>query len=167
MDFRDERKEYTCWRHPQWIIRNVLKTISAPATSFFRDYENLSWQLSPSRLERALPSEWSFRTFDILQSKIQDNETCDQHPAGESWNDCREIILTDNYLSRFNMKLIKPIRDSSSLGQLYLLVLYKCKVWSAILREGHRVRVFENRVMNIVVTSEVQGVQMSLQYFST
>ena len=39
-----------------------------------------------------------------------------------------------------------------------LFVLYGCKAWSLTLREEHRVRVFENRVLRVIYGPKRDGV---------
>ena len=43
--------------------------------------------------------------------------------------------------------LSKNININVSRTVIWPVVLYRCEVWSLILREGHRLRVFESRVL--------------------
>jgi hypothetical protein len=38
------------------------------------------------------------------------------------------------------------------------VVLYECETWSLILREGHRLRVFENRVLRRIFGQQIDEV---------
>jgi hypothetical protein len=46
-------------------------------------------------------------------------------------------------LKNVKIRIYKPI--------VLPVVLYRCKTWSLILREGHRLRVFENRVLRSMI----------------
>jgi hypothetical protein len=63
-----------------------------------------------------------------------------------SWNACYHSVqrlLSSRLLSRdVNVKIYKTI--------ILPVVLYGCETWSLTLREEHRLRVFENRVLRII-----------------
>jgi hypothetical protein len=85
-----------------------------------------------------------------------------------SGNACYHSV--QNLLSSCLLSKIIKIRIYKTI--ILLVVLYGCKTWSLILREGHRLRVFENRVLKRIFgpkNDEVTGGWRNciMRYFKT
>jgi hypothetical protein len=60
-----------------------------------------------------------------------------------SWNACyysvQKLLFCRLILKNLKIKIYKTV--------IFPVVLYGCETWSLTLKEGHRLRVFENRVL--------------------
>jgi hypothetical protein len=69
--------------------------------------------------------------------------------------------MLPSYVFCLENMIYRQIKHSNSKINIFLaVVLYRCETWSLILREKHRLRVFENRVLRIIFgvqTDEVIG----------
>jgi hypothetical protein len=64
--------------------------------------------------------------------------------CGNSWYHLLQNLLSPSLLS-------KNIKIETYKTIILCVVLYGCETWSVILREEHRLRVFENRVLRRIV----------------
>jgi hypothetical protein len=67
----------------------------------------------------------------------------------KSGNDCYNLVK--NLLS--SSSLSKNIKMKIHITIIWPVVLYGCATWSVTLREEHRLRVFENRVLRMTIGS--------------
>jgi hypothetical protein len=58
----------------------------------------------------------------------------------------REVIVSTNMKTKIHRPIVLPV------------VLYRCETWSLTLREEHRLRVFENRVLRRIFGPKKDGV---------
>jgi hypothetical protein len=79
--------------------------------------------------------------------------------SGSAWlGQCPQSI----FLFSIRLLLFKNIKLDIYRIVILPVVLYGCEAWSVILREEHRLRVFENRVLRKIFepkTDEVTGLE--------
>jgi hypothetical protein len=79
-------------------------------------------------------------TLDVTDSKLQDEEIKSRLISGNACYHSVQSFLASRLLPRnLKVKIYKTI--------ILPVVLYGCETWSLTLREQHRLRVFENRVL--------------------
>jgi hypothetical protein len=63
--------------------------------------------------------------------------------SGNAWYHAMQNLLSSSLLSKsIKFKVYRII--------IFLVVLYGCETWSLILRDKHRLRVFDNRLLWII-----------------
>jgi len=83
--------------------------------------------------------------FQILEDNFNDQNSIEEEIKSRfnSGNACHHSV--QNLLSSSLLSKNKKIKIYRTI--ILLVVLYGCKTWSLTLREKHRLRVFENRML--------------------
>jgi hypothetical protein len=68
--------------------------------------------------------------------------------------ECLLSFCTGPFVFHFAIQKYKNIKIKTYRTVILLVALYGCETWSLILREEHRLRVFENRVLRKIFGPE-------------